>query len=497
MLQSKIAELKERYEAKTPRTLRETIEVVYSKRVLAGLEQITTHAPSEEDVTQYLIDKLTLFLKENWVLINGNLLSYTALPNSDVTDLLVVIAVNIAQDKKSRDKRLSAIQLLMPTVSLESLKPESYTSFDTIIDYLQIKEILQTHVLGYKGLYLLPIKLLTELNLSVERNRLYNPYFDCFVPHPPETVTVNSEEFSRLVGHDSLTQALVDQKQAYESLTSDTSSLLGQLRQLIRNLEIHSASGLGEETNASGGAYPAIISFMNYFAQLEPCGLQVSEDIPTIDNLSHGRMMGYVLVRANPEEAELYFINRYDKDNPVKKITNDHQYLRYELDLVAVDESFDFESLKPRLSTQHPTLIQIGGKTKAFLLYGEKQHWGFSQLDAESIEAAKISFPSQKPGEEIRIIHLALGRVPHTIYDNIARHKAHKTQSLSAYLHRLSDTVTEHLYAPIDICSLQQLEEIKHLTDHNFFAEQNRIPITLQSEINRPLCASDSETKIR
>jgi len=158
----------------------------------------------------------------------------------------------------------STIKLLMPTVSLVS-----YSDDDT--DLGSDITVLNTHVLGDKGLYLIPVRLLTELNLSAEAIQLPNPYFD-HASHPEEARyfdDLDSEECKRLIGHSALTQAIINTKQEYELLTNDTSSLLGQLRQLCSQLGFNAVGRMGTEDNAGGGVYSAIIHFMEYYHKLD------------------------------------------------------------------------------------------------------------------------------------------------------------------------------------------------------------------------------------
>ncbi len=70
--------------------------------------------------------------------------------------------------------------------------------------------------------------------------------------------------------HSPLTHAVGDKKQAYDALACDKSNLLGQLSQLCQQLYINAAhGGRGVHDNAASGAYPAIITFMEYFHKLD------------------------------------------------------------------------------------------------------------------------------------------------------------------------------------------------------------------------------------
>ena len=148
----------------------------------------------------------------------------------------------------------------MPGLSVENLETgEVLTRF---------VPTLRTHCLGHDGLYLLPVELITRLDLSPEVKRLFNVYYD-YEKHSDEAVYVNDEEYARLAEHSALTRAVVDAKRFYDALASDKSNLFGQLNELCRQLYINAAyGGRGSEADAALGAYAAIGAFGDYYRQL-------------------------------------------------------------------------------------------------------------------------------------------------------------------------------------------------------------------------------------
>ena len=234
-------------------TLREEALVVYVMKILSALETAITNATLED------------FLIRNWALVNGTALSPTVIPDVDITKLLCDVAMFLTDEKNEQhpDESITALQLLMPTVTIESIR-EEYQSLNEI----PLSTVLKTHILGRKGQFLLPVKLLTELDLSPEAIHLNNPY----TPMMTEDATlyqVAPEEYARLVGHSPLTQAVGDAKQQYDLLANDKSTLLGQLSELCSKLGIYSVTGLGTETHAAAGAYAPIIVFNDYYNQLD------------------------------------------------------------------------------------------------------------------------------------------------------------------------------------------------------------------------------------
>ena len=241
-----------------PDALREKALVVYTKKTLLDLE---TALLNPEKVENPLED----FLNRNWALVNGTALAPTVIPDADITKLLCDVAMVLADDKNKAhpDELTTPHQLLMPTVTIDSLRDE-YQNLNEI----PLSTVLKTHILGRKGEFLLPVKLLTELDLSPEAIHLNNPY----TPMMTEDATlyqVAPEEYARLVGHSPLTQAVGDAKQQYDLLANDKSTLLGQLSELCSKLGIYSVTGLGTETHAAAGAYAPIIVFNDYYNQLD------------------------------------------------------------------------------------------------------------------------------------------------------------------------------------------------------------------------------------
>lgn len=244
-----------------PDALREKALVVYAKKTLLDLEAALLNPEKAEN-------PLEDFLNRNWALVNGTILSPTVIPDADITKLLCDVAMLLA-DEKNKDlpkdnDPATPHQLLMPTVPVESLR-DNYPNLNEI----PLSTALKTHILGRRGEFLLPVKLLTEWDLSPEAIKLNNPY----TPMMSDDATlyqVAPEEYARLVGHSPLTQAIGDAKQQYDVLANDKSTLLGQLGELCGKMGLYGAhGGLGTDTHAAAGAYPPIIVFNDYYNQLD------------------------------------------------------------------------------------------------------------------------------------------------------------------------------------------------------------------------------------
>lgn len=276
--------------------LRERVLLAYHNRTLGKLHEIFDK-PFSVDT----IDNLQQFLEENWTLIKGSSLSYTALPDYELTGFLSEIAELIVQEKnkhiKPKDEPLGVVKMLMPTLKTDSnsenyppLGPELETSYikgklveKWISQPVDIRVVLRTHILDKQGLSLLPLKLCTELDLSIPSQTLANPYYD----YKSESMDahINEAEQQRFSSHSASAQALFEAKKQYEILVNDQSNLLGHLRRLLRLLYFNSADGVGEESNAGQGTYAAIINFNTYYDTLRaeekariPAGLKAEID---------------------------------------------------------------------------------------------------------------------------------------------------------------------------------------------------------------------------
>jgi hypothetical protein len=184
-------------------------------------------------------------------------------------------------------KDTPALSILMPDVFQESIS-DTYQDLNEI----PIKDLLKTHVLSSDGRYLYPVSLILETELMDERRNAlpFNPYYD-FMDVDTSHAEIDSATYQRIQMHSSLTEAIIDTQQQYQKFSSNENTLLGQLTRLVQQLGINAVGGLGEETNAGAGAYPAIISFSEYYGTLpdeEKAKLteKLKEEIDLLLNLS-------------------------------------------------------------------------------------------------------------------------------------------------------------------------------------------------------------------
>jgi hypothetical protein len=239
----------------------------YSTQVTSKLLTILNGDPSR------LLPDLETFLNENWELVKHSPLTYTALPNHEITTLLIDVAKFLVDKKKelSPTESFSVLTALMKGITVDSALDREdaeghrlYPDFDGTED---ISYLLKTHILDQSGAALLPIRLLTELDITTESEAIINPYYDY---HQEETMEpyLRPGEKERLYTHSSLTKDIIDAKKNYELILNDKSNLLGHLRQLCTLLTFNSKYGVGTETNAGMGTYNAILAFNSYYQVL-------------------------------------------------------------------------------------------------------------------------------------------------------------------------------------------------------------------------------------
>lgn len=254
----------------------------------------------EKTETGNVLERLENLLKHNWQDTKQTMLGYTTRPESDMTRLLIKTAEFVAQSRNNHQKLVdtlkrpvgviglliskatklvglsdnvpqypvnapkrpvNVIELLMPGVATESLH-DAYPDLDDC----DVQTLLMSHVLGSAGSYLIPVKLLTELQANAHI-QFINPYFD-FQRHTDNQASINQEELERLYHHAPETRALKEAYDTYKTITADKISLFDNLMYFCEKLHLNSVDMQGEEDNAAKGAYPAIIAFNDYYASL-------------------------------------------------------------------------------------------------------------------------------------------------------------------------------------------------------------------------------------
>lgn len=245
-----------------PRNLlfKDELSYKYGKDLLDRLN--TTKEIINESQSIVVIKQI---LSENWSRVKNTSLCYTACPDDRITRILCDLATEIAAKTKQ-----SPIEILMPGVNAESAH-DDYPSLDSP-EAPELLEIVRTHIVSDNVKYLIPVKILCELPGPLEKDRPLNNYYYDYSTMSEEEAIIKRSELARLEIHSHETRALFETRRQYDLIINNPEKrhLLGHLQELIRGLYMNGAyGGLGVQSNAGSGAYPAIIRFVEFYDTLE------------------------------------------------------------------------------------------------------------------------------------------------------------------------------------------------------------------------------------
>src|SRR3990167_7232334 len=287
-------------------SLKDELIVQYNTTTLDKLFAAFQKEEKEKDPEQ-LVKTLESFFQENWALINGTALCYTALPDSAITHLLCDIAIYVAEQEKK-----SPIPVLMPTICTDH-----FASSEKNITGFNPTEILKTHVLGREGKYLIPLRSLTQLTLQSDLEKINNEYYDVD-SHTDEMIYLSEDELSRLSEHSDAAKAVLDCKKQYVQLSTNADNLLGRLNKLIQLMVFNSShGGIGTAEIAAKGGMIAVADFFDYYNQLPNA---IKETIPSaVQNEIEVLRSFTVPIQQKDASGELVFD---DKGRPVMALKN-------------------------------------------------------------------------------------------------------------------------------------------------------------------------------
>lgn len=248
MNEKEIKKIKERINAvflaeyNSHTSFKDRISLTYDRYVIDAFKAILSKEESVETTVKAFED----FLKDNWYFFGGSTVGYTARPNNDVTLLLYSIAKQVA-----KYRGVSTISILMPDIVCTSIS-DNYPDLDKV----NLKTVLNSHILSDDGRSLLPIFLLIN-------NEEFNPYFDYQTQADASACISDAEKF-RLINHSLLTGKMDEHRIFLE----DKETLRGQLNALIEAFKHNSVHGVGTENVAGEGAYSALMRFINFWCTL-------------------------------------------------------------------------------------------------------------------------------------------------------------------------------------------------------------------------------------
>lgn len=246
----------------------EQIILAYRQWVIRKLN----HILKRFDTSQAKLDKalayeLKGFLNENWTLINGTCLSFTVLQN-DLSLLLFSIAKDIVDFKQEVEGHSCClIELLMPSVCIESLVPTKFSHLTTN-SIEELTSLLKSLILGTDGLYCIPGSLLLTLNEHAPDSPIRNYYFD-YEKHSDVHAYLNHFDIKKLIHQSPEAEAYYNAVVDSNNLLKEEDSLYSRLEILWKHLYYNSKSIVGKEEISGEGIYSNLLNFMNYYDDLE------------------------------------------------------------------------------------------------------------------------------------------------------------------------------------------------------------------------------------
>ncbi|MCE3044264.1 hypothetical protein [Legionella sp. 16cNR16C] len=305
-------------------------------------------------------------LIENWRIITGNLLCYTALPNHPVTKVWCEAAKVVAVSKPHSENGEPANPLLFLIPSLQCAESvhDDYPCLIPVRNHAQewdmdLVHILSTHILNDAGTHLLPLRAMLVLDENAGIPTIYNPYIDDNTA--PASVEMNENEFYRLTQHCFESQAIYEAKQRFDALTLDNGNLLGQLNLLRQKMRENSVHGVGKEFTAGQFFDKNIYDFLAWYDQLDDHS-KVPEKVRNFIQ----KVRGFTApsVKAFDKELIVKIINAADKlPSEVKEIFQN--YINPLKALVEMDQA-NLDQLEQARQVIYEVLSKLGvipGKT--------------------------------------------------------------------------------------------------------------------------------------
>ena len=208
-------------------------ELIYRTKIFRGFKRII----ERYDVLNLdIIIELESFLRINADTVRSSSLCYTSTPNMDVTMLLCDVAEKITHYYASKGIQKSKLQILMPHLSEIDSKHYHYPDPHKI----DLKTVLQTHVLIKEGRYLLPISYfinnLNRINSYAlwqdDKNTYINPYINEW------TADKNNQyldrcDIERLKRHSDITYILAEIRHDSHLNSNKKLNLLSKINTLI------------------------------------------------------------------------------------------------------------------------------------------------------------------------------------------------------------------------------------------------------------------------
>lgn len=379
------------------------------------------------------IDALSQFLDAHYQFIQGTCLDYVAIPHHPVTTTMTKIAEKIAHETN-----IPAIELLMPGIAIHNIK-----NGQPNLTQLPLPFVLQSHIFLKKN-YLASVQSLID-KVNAPDEQAYSGYTT--TNYFPQALLPS--DIQALYQHSSMTQALYDAFCYHQSLITQNSHLLGQLRILGIKMKMNDAhDGIGQQDEAGSLVFTAIKDFMQYYLSLEPCHLLFKNTPPSIKDLPENQHLGYVFY-----QDKLYFLNAYEKT--VSPITSPLHRGKYDIHLARLQNLDDVPDTLPM-----PAIVQTPDGQFTFFP-------GKKSLPRLMLQCINYHFSS-------RIIHFTDTNIPETVFNAIAATGFKGPLFVDLFHKKFSKNTS---------LDQEDLAWIENHTGHSFMKGYSRIPKPLRDEI--------------
>jgi hypothetical protein len=259
------------------------------------------------------IQALKEFMKETWHKTKENMLCYTAMPNAEMTAVLIQVSAYLAindvmQQALSSMNRLDKqakflelmIQNLMPGINFECNTAPPFENGHW--GEVSIEQLLRIHILKEGGEYLVPVSSMAAFNShDVRHPHIPNVYASMSLSANEHDYFLTEDDTRRLINHSPLTRAVYDIKQSFNTIASNKNNLLGKLNELIPQLYDNSANGTGTEESVGSGGIRAIVSFVHYFKNFHEDAIKTLS--PAL--MAQIRLLHHCIGEYNPGEQSI------------------------------------------------------------------------------------------------------------------------------------------------------------------------------------------------
>jgi hypothetical protein len=210
-----------------------------------------------------------LLLEKRWQDIKGTHLSYTCSPRAIVSRLCCDIANYLAENS---DVVTSPLSILMPTI--KHFKDE--VSQEDISE-LPLKELIATHILSDNYETLIPVRLISHIELEMNLQILYvNPFTQ---------KNLSENEISRLGNHSPQTKNIVSIYNLFQDELRNRITLYQALMNLVAGLKKGSVRQNGKENEAGVDAYEALAEFRSFWKRLTDSQKKEAYKAPQLEYL--------------------------------------------------------------------------------------------------------------------------------------------------------------------------------------------------------------------